>query len=1182
MRWISIYGILLLYNTAIFPNPTDGTVVSGEASICYPRSDTCLIEAKDRAILEWGSFSILENETARFIMPSSNCSLLNRVVGNDPSSLLGALESNGAVYLINQNGIVFGENCIIDAGSFIASTLDLKDAAFIAGQDLLFEGESHEAIVNLGMVQANTGPVVLLAHLVENKGSISAPLGTAAIGSGHRILLQPEGSRLLYIDRGGGEGLALEGALAALKTELQAGVHPYALGIQMNGSVDAMHVEKRGQEIYLKISDGPLAIAKSAHLEANEVTIDVHNSNVANRGKISAKEGSVWIDSSSDGNLPPFLNGGEILAKKIISIHAPKFFNEGELRAEQISIEAASAYIDSQRSRINARDGAVFKTGSSFFSSGSITSEEGSVEISSGLVRLVGNAISSKEKIAVFAEKPIGINSFSSLDGSSVEFHVKEEKKEFRGNFTLNALPLLGEDGGQTCVCPIFEFVDPHPSGVASLFMGYDTKVNALPNGNVVISKPTDNFGAMESGSVFLYNGANQALISFLYGETAMDHVGSGVKILTNGNYAVQSPEWRNTVAMVNMAGAATWRDAAGSPTEAVSTSNSIYGTHFNDRVSVSSIYPLTNGNAVIASGAWNGGLGAATLMNGLNGTDANGVFAAVSTSNSITGAAADGVAGQGVEVLKNGNGVILTISWGTSRGAATWINGTTGQDGNMMFGTVGVGNSIVGNNPGDLFGATNAAFEDPVGGHCMIGSFAWQGFAGTDMFTGIATWMNGTNGQSATGYGPINPLNSIFGTFPFQFAGNIWPLANGHGLITSVNWGAMMGTMEGAVTWVDGTTGQSVTGFGPITAMNSITGMAGDQIGTGGVASLPTGNAIIGSPQWNGTRGAVTWVPGDGTGMGGTVTAANSVTGANAGDLIGNSIYLLTNGNVIAGNGAWDGGRGAATWINGVNGTDAFGVYGTVSAANSIVGTLPTDNVGVAIPLENGNAVLVSTTWDDYRGAATWINGENGQDALGQYSSVSESNSLVGTVGGGFPAGDQVGTEVVPLPNGGFVVYNLYWNTNTGALTLGNGEDGTFCGGFGEVNAQNSLMGPQTNSNLQTAYNQLVVDETNQNFLFIFNDYSGQTRVFCSSYLGCYIPPSISAFGTHEYLIAISEAFARCLYNSYGGYLEEDDFPPANTNKEMGIPIPSLVSFEKPDLPKAAPDLQPPWNTNL
>src|SRR5262249_56756703 len=78
-------------------------------------------------------------------------------------------------------------------------------------------------------------------------------------------------------------------------------------------------------------------------------------------------------------------------------------------------------------------------------------------------------------------------------------------------------------------------------------------------------------------------------------------------------------------------------------------------------------------------------------------------------------------------------------------------------------------------------------------------------------------------------------------------------------------------------------------------------------------------------------------------------------------------------------------------------NGTT--GVTGTVSAANSLVGSNPGDYVGSfgITPLSNGNYVVFSPYWNSHRGAATWVSGTTGQTLDGN-GTITPQNSLVGT----------------------------------------------------------------------------------------------------------------------------------------------------------------------------------------
>ena len=112
------------------------------------------------------------------------------MTGNVPSSINGVLSATGSVYLVNPSGVVVGPSGVIKTGgSFVASTLDVKDAEFRAGGSLTFSGNSNASVVNLGKIGASKGDVVLIARQVRNDGSLTARNGTAAMASGSEVVL---------------------------------------------------------------------------------------------------------------------------------------------------------------------------------------------------------------------------------------------------------------------------------------------------------------------------------------------------------------------------------------------------------------------------------------------------------------------------------------------------------------------------------------------------------------------------------------------------------------------------------------------------------------------------------------------------------------------------------------------------------------------------------------------------------------------------------------------------------------------------------------------------------------------------------------------------------------------------------------------------------------------------------
>ncbi|MES2821961.1 MAG: filamentous hemagglutinin family protein [Pseudomonadota bacterium] len=89
-------------------------------------------QKSNRLILNWENFDIGAKGEVKFVQPSTTSLALNKI--NDsasPSVILGKLAANGGIYLINHNGIVFGQDSQVNVGSLVASSLDVDDDLFI-------------------------------------------------------------------------------------------------------------------------------------------------------------------------------------------------------------------------------------------------------------------------------------------------------------------------------------------------------------------------------------------------------------------------------------------------------------------------------------------------------------------------------------------------------------------------------------------------------------------------------------------------------------------------------------------------------------------------------------------------------------------------------------------------------------------------------------------------------------------------------------------------------------------------------------------------------------------------------------------------------------------------------------------------------------------------------------------
>ncbi len=549
-----------------------------------------------------------------------------------------------------------------------------------------------------------------------------------------------------------------------------------------------------------------------------------------------------------------------------------------------------------------------------------------------------------------------------------------------------------------------------------SLVGGGSEKVIALVNGNYVVrnSNWNNNLGAVTwcsgTGGTTGAVSASNSLVGSTAGYSAPDNVGSGgVTALPNGNYVVASPAWNN------YEGAVTWCSGTGSTTGAVSASNSLVGssTGYNsgDHIGSGGVTALPNGNYVVVSPRWNSYEGAVTW-----GPGASGVIGPLSSANSIVGSTGgtypgegDEVGNGGVTVVANGNYVVVSPDWNNAEGAVTWCSGST-----ETTGTLSASNSLVGSSSNDRVG--NAGVTALLTNGNYVVSSPWWGSGGA------VTWGNGTTGITGT----ISSSNSLLLDRLDSSTDTVTALTNGNYVVAS----------RGFVTWGNGSTGIS----GTVSASNSL-------VDSGSVTALTNGNYVVVG------GGFATW--GDGsTGSTGTVSASNSLVDSG-------SVTALPNGDYLVDNSSWNNNQGAVTWVDG-----SGPATGIVSASNSIVGPSggsPGDQVGSGgvVTLPNSNFVVLSPSWNNSRGAATWGNGTTGTT-----ETVGSSNSLIGTTGGS--TGDRVGSGGgTVLTDGNIVVSSPKWNTSAGSVTWMDASNGTTLDGQSSPDAGNGLVGASSSTAL-------------------------------------------------------------------------------------------------------------------
>jgi len=187
-RKLLVATIAACFGTA-HANPVAPQVIAGQAAFSQ-QGNVFSITNTPNTIINWQSFSIAPNEITRFIQQNADSKVLNRITGQDPSKILGSLQSNGQVFLINPNGVLFGKDARIDVNGLVASSLSLSNADFLAGKRNFKAEGTASKVENQGRITTpQGGQVFLIAPNVENSGIITSPKGEIILAAGQSVQL---------------------------------------------------------------------------------------------------------------------------------------------------------------------------------------------------------------------------------------------------------------------------------------------------------------------------------------------------------------------------------------------------------------------------------------------------------------------------------------------------------------------------------------------------------------------------------------------------------------------------------------------------------------------------------------------------------------------------------------------------------------------------------------------------------------------------------------------------------------------------------------------------------------------------------------------------------------------------------------------------------------------------------
>jgi filamentous hemagglutinin family protein len=331
---------------ACLANPTGGQVVSGTVSINSPGAGQLNIkQGSSNAIVNWNTFSIGASESVTVVQPSASAALLNRVMGNDPSVIAGRLTANGKVFLVNPAGVIFAPGSSVNVGSLIATTLNIANADFLAG-NYRFVGTSAAQVSNAGSLSAQDGgTIALLGGTVSNSGTVSARLGTVALGAGNDITVDFAGDGLTTLKINQGAANALIGNTGTLAADggnvimsAQTADALAATVINQQGIVRAQSLAERDGHIVLDggtngvtLVSGTLDASGGAGLTGGRIDVTGHDVALLDGAYVNASGaaggGTVYFGGGPAGADPTLRNANAVWMSPTASLHADALVN---------------------------------------------------------------------------------------------------------------------------------------------------------------------------------------------------------------------------------------------------------------------------------------------------------------------------------------------------------------------------------------------------------------------------------------------------------------------------------------------------------------------------------------------------------------------------------------------------------------------------------------------------------------------------------------------------------------------------------------------------------------------------------------------------------------------------------------------------------------------------------------
>ncbi|WP_175426438.1 MBG domain-containing protein [Azospirillum brasilense] len=885
--------------------PSGGRVAAGSATIGTAANGAMTVtQSSPSAVVNWQSFSVGQGNSVNFIQPSGNTAILNRVTGATPSTIAGAINANGQVYLVNPNGITITKTGTVNAAGFVASTLAIGDDDFMAGKRDFAGNGASATVSNAGTITIGRGGyAALLGGAVDNAGTITVPLGKVGLGSGERATLDLSGDGFLQVavpTKAEGKGALVRnsGKIAAdggsVQLSAAAAKDMARQTINLSGTVEARTVGGRSGDILLAGGDGEVEISGTAAATALDVGGGTGGT-VTATGRTVALKGAVLDTSGKHGGGTVRVGGGREGKGTLPRADTVTVDSKSRIKADAaVAGKGGDVVVWSDRSTrfdgtISARGGALSGDGGQAEVSGKATLAYTGFTDLSAARGAFGTLLLDPYNVTISNGGDVNHTGFTATGNDSVINATTLLTALSGANVTVSTGAGGSQDGDITVAAPlswsaattltlsahrsiaINADIDITGGGGLSLITNNGGSNGTLTFGNGASAS----FAAGQSGQSLTINGQGYTLLRSMADIDSIDSTGLGGRYALTQSLDASGTTYTDALVGINFANGFTGTFEG--------LGHTVSGLTINKSGNYAGLIGRVGMNGVVRNiGVVGGSVSGAMLVGGLVGSNAGTIANAYATGTVNGTERVGGLAGQSEGMVTN---AYATGAASGSRSVGGLVGYNTGQITNAYATGAVTASSysaggLVGTNGGSIGNAyATGATNSPL----YAGGVVGEGSSGN---LSNLYWDTQTTGRSAgVGIGPSAGTNArTRATLQTAAAATSLGAAFGGGAglypyLTSLSPGgvqAMSGTVykdAGTTVAASGSGGAvTVTGFAKGSAFGTATtGADGSYYIAGRAGSFGGGDSLLVTTAANATTGstdAATLATATGTGL--------------------------------------------------------------------------------------------------------------------------------------------------------------------------------------------------------------------------------------------------------------------------------------------------------------------------